>query len=418
MHIKRAFLLLGACSLLWVTISSCAKKEEPPRTVGSELPYTNNVTRSLSQLVDSIPQASVYAAAFHRSSLQAYMDSLSLGTINAPYTLLVPTNDAMKAAGYTLDQVNALPSPMIDTLVRYLSLPGLLPGGSSAITGGITGSVAYAPMMYPDPALQRTIVPSPFSAYNPYNYLLSVAFRDSTMFLNGWKASGHATPVAATNGSVYLIDTLIQKPEFELCQLIAADTSLSFYLAALRKNNEIYQRQGMLTDTYDPMHNDTAALTAVAVLGIPQPKVAPTTIVFAPDNNAFRKAGFSSIAAISDFIEQSAAATGDYYNLLLTNMDSILVQHRVLYGYAINYTPYNQGLNAFYTVDMRYNPYVQTQNNADLGGAIFFQISNGNIIVHRQDAPNGRGAQVTAGSDITAVNGVLHKVDNLLLTTP
>lgn len=413
MHIKRASFLLVACALLWVSISSCAKKEEPPRTIGNELPYTDNVTKSLSEIIDSIPQASVYAAAFHRSSVQAYMDSLRMGVANAPYTLLVPSNDAMSAAGYTLEKVKTLPLPVIDTLVRYLSLPGTLTG----YTPTYSGSTYYVPLMYPNGTLQRSVVPSPFSNYNPYYYLLAVAFRDNNMYLNGWQVSKQAAAVPATNGAVYLIDTVIRKPELELCQLIAADTSLSFYLAAMRKNNEVYSRQGELGDNYyNTVYNDTVVLTATTVLGIPQPTEAPVTTVFAPDNNAFRKAGFTSIEAINDYIEQSAAATGDPYNLLLTNMDSILVQHRVLYGYAVQYIPYKQGYNPLFTPDLRYSP--SAQDNSELGGAIFFQVSNGNVVIHRKDKPNGRGAQVTAGSDINALNGVLHKVDNLLLPTP
>lgn len=390
-----------------ITAVSCTKTEEPPKPVGTELPYTNTVTRKLAALLDSIPEASIYRAAFKRTTIQRYMDSVNAINPNTPYTLFVPVNKAWEAAGYTMDKVNAMPAAVLDTLVRYITVVG----GVSARADGLLGETNYYPLTYRE-MLTRTQVPNPFNFYFQYYYRLCVGQSAGVLRLNGKEVS-HKAGIPAVNGTLFLIDSLVTKPFYESYQVLAADTSFSFYMAALKKSNALYQKKGILGSfTNEVQFNDTCALTLMR--GDLTAGLDPAAIVFAPDNNAFRKAGFNSIADINTYIDHSALAAAPSFTRMLTNMDSILVNHRLL----INIQRINSGYAYLYTAGLRSNAYATSLNNSTALGAITYRQENGQIVLHRQDAPQGRGAVVTGPSDITTLTGVIHRVDNLLLPTP
>ncbi len=393
--------MLGLALLLMLA-AACSKTEEPPRPVGNKLPYTG-VTKSLSQLLDSIPEASIYRTALGRTQIQQYMDSLAANSSNAPYTLFVPTNKAFQAAGYTADNINTAPVAVLDSLIRYL----IIPGGVAAGVTDMSGENTYYPLMYPDRDITRSQVPSPFqAAYNAYYYYrLIVGLSKGTLRLNGLPVS-KAPAIPATNGALFLIDTLIVKPFYESYQVLSSDTSFSFYMAALKKSNTVYSENGTLG-----VFNDTSALV-LAIGAYGESGRDPFAIVFAPENNAFRKAGFNSIDDINKYIDGSAAASGSWG---ATNMDSILVNHILYSWYNFNTNP---GWSYLYSFDLRYGLYKINLSNSPAPGALFVQVNNGQVILHRQDAPSGRGAAIIGPSDITTLTGVIHRVDNLLLPTP
>ena len=400
-------LLLFATCISFTLFTSCKKVEEPLRPVGQELPYINS-KKNLVALFDSIPDASVFKMAFNRSTLQEYMDSLSAGGTDVPYTLFIPTDQAFIKAGYTKEKINSMQVSELNLLLGYLTLPGSLPVKMLSSSAEIT----FYPLIHPDPYLERT-EPSVFSDSRPYYYALSVGFLGNSLLLNGKKVKGNTTGILAKNGALFMIDSLIKRPEKEIYQVITADTSLSFYMAALRKSNEIYTQKGILgTEGSNTQYNDTTWMmlrtSNVSPFG---PGSLPFAVVFAPDNNAFRKAGFSSIGDIESFINRSALATGPDYTEMLTNMDSILVNHRFL----SNFSRVNTGRNYLYTPDLT-NTF--TLNNDINLGAISLGNNNGRITIHRQDYPEGRGANIVPGSDVNTLNGVVHKVDNLMLTRP
>lgn len=403
---------LIVCTFCLQLLVACAKTEEPPRRVGEELTYTNGVTKSLAQLLDSIPEASIYRAAFNRTSIQAYMDSLNEGVVKSPYTLFVPTNKAWEAAGYTKDNINAVPVAALDTIIRYLAVAGGMPA-----TSKLYGGVLLYPLMYSDGDLTRTQVPGPFNAALAYFYRLTAGISDGVLQLNG-KAVGKSPAIAATNGTIFMIDSLVIKPFYESYQVLAGDTSFSFYMAAMKKNNELYQQKGIIGAPYQNIQfNDTLSL--VLTTGLTTPGTDPVSIVFAPDNNAFRKAGFNSIAAINSYIDKSALAASPDGTQLLTNMDSILVNHRLLINFNNNSNiRLNTNYSYLYTTSLLNGYYPSNLNNGNALGAITITRNNGQIILHRLDAPSGRGAVITTPSDITTLTGVIHRVDNLLLPTP
>lgn len=399
-----AILLAGLTGLV-----SCAKTEEPPKPVGTSLPYTNTTTRKLAALLDSIPEASIYRAAFKRTGIQQYIDSLNADNGNAYYTLFVPVNKAWEAAGYTMNNINTVPAPELEVLIRYLSITG----GIAAKPGSVVGETAYYPFTYPEKPVCSQ-VPGPFDDNGFYYYhRLSVGMTGGVLRLNG-KDVGRKPVIPAVDGAIYLIDSMITKPVYESYQVLSADTAFTFYMGALKKSNELYDQKGILGNRYYNIRfNDTATL--VLMTGGTDLGEEPATAVFAPDNNAFRKAGFASIEDVNSYIDGSALALAPPGTEMLTNMDSILVNHRILINAAGNV---NMSLTNPYTGCLLSNAWPNYVNNGDALGAITYRIENGRIVLHRQDAPQGRGAVVIGPSDITTLTGVIHRVDNLLLPNP
>ena len=75
--------------------------------------------------------------------------------------------------------------------------------------------------------------------------------------------------------------------------------------------------------------------------------------------------------------------------------------------------------NYVYTTDMANNPTL-VQRSADPGDGtlhlfnnVFFENRGGQIVVHRADKPSIT-ANIVGPSNVTTLNGVLHRVDNLL----
>src|SRR5205085_170457 len=91
----------------------------------------------------------------------------------------------------------------------------------------------------------------------------------SGVYINGVKV---VTPdIAASNGVIHVIEKVLMPPAGNLVQVASADTTFSYLVAAVVRAS---------TGTT----NVAAALSANSIL-----------TVFAPTNNAFRKAGFATI---------------------------------------------------------------------------------------------------------------------------
>lgn len=413
MQMNKNLLNIGIASLTLVLLAvGCSKVEDPPIPVGKSLPYksSSKPTDSLVQLLDSLPQTTIYKAAWQRADLQQYIDSLRGVQKDSmlPFTLFIPTDAAFRQAGITIDTVNSMPVAQLDSLLRYLAIPNIITYDTMPLG---TGSTTYYPLMYPNPALA-----DPSFGPAPYLYKLTVGAYNNTLYLNGRSVSSHISPVGATDGSIFLIDSIVTRPmPYTTAQLLQADTSYSFYLAACNISDSIYYVQYLGGIPYD----DTSYLYLNRTSGIPGTD--GWAEVFAPTNDAFRRAGFMTIDSIRNYIDNSAIALEDpnaypfYY--WITNMDSILVNHRLLNNQYANGNSVNTGMSYVYTVDLLYNPAMQALNNSYELGAITFQNSSGSVVIHRQDYPGGRAAHII-GPDITTLSGVLYRVDNLLLPTP
>ncbi len=405
---KRSRFNYGVFLLMCLWIVSCTKTDEPSHPVGKPLPYTEGANRTIAQLLDSLPDCTFFDAAYKRAGLAAMLDS-QLRTTAVPYTIFAPTDDAFKAAGYTLQQIGQMTPAQLDSMVLYWTVAG---GYTFSNLDSLQGSTGIVTLLK-DPGMKRSLDYPGFSSSNPYRYRLYTAVMNGTLWLNGIPVRTNARSFAATNGVLWKVDRLVEKPVFETYQVLAGDTAYSFYMAAVRSSDSVY-----LANYTDYYFKDTISLQ------VQQGQSSIT--VLAPTNDAFRRAGFPDEGSVQAYISQSMAAVNYGYDMngspIQTNMDSILDRHRI--GYAAGrYGALTS--TVFYGNDFLYNRSVDNSlilpsdgYSPDFYSGVFFQQHNGQVSVHRVDAPAGRAVNIITPNNITTLNGVVHRVDNLLLPTP
>lgn len=412
MHMRLAKYLLP----LVVLAVSCSKNEEPPKAVGTAVQYTGAATQSLRQLADSIPDLRIYDSIFRHSDLAHTLDSLRAAGASKVYTLFAPSDKAFQTAGITLSSVAAMPPATLDSIVFYLSVSGAF---STQAVSGIQG---YEPtntlLQVGQLSSSYQGVPwNPGNGYtpgNPYIYTLTIGWTGGTLMLNGTPgAAAGSGGIDATDGVLWEIDTLLTKPTQEAYAVILSDTTFSLYVAACRINDSVYE------SNYVSFNNPwtVAYTTDPDTMDLQMMQGTPARTYFIPTNDAFRRAGLFSTDDITAYVDNSVAViTGWFYdpnyNTMSTNLDSIFEFH--------------QTRGTLYIQDMLNDPSLNRLAESPSGTGqndqypMYWGISlssvSGQVVLHRQDYPNGRAARVTR--EITTLNGVIHAVDNLLLPQP
>lgn len=157
-------------------------------------------------------------------------------------TILIPTNAALRQAGYPENIVDSSSSAVADRMLRYQYLPSGLVADSGTLTAN------------------PTLLGPPIYAQKQNN---------GTILFNTYASTSSGNPQQVGKAKVYFLNSTLSSPVDSLPELLLNDTSLTFLAEAFR-----------LTNFYD-----SALLTGSYTL-------------LAPVNNAFRKAGYDSIGAI------------------------------------------------------------------------------------------------------------------------
>ncbi|MEP7277066.1 MAG: fasciclin domain-containing protein [Bacteroidota bacterium] len=199
-------------------------------------PPTVAFSTPLQALINSDTSLSVFYAVVKKAG----EDSLYGGT--RAVTVLIPTNAAFAAVGITAATIDAMPANAADSLLRYHFIPDTL---------------SLAP-----------------GSYQAYNSLLRVPVYgygnpDSLgNYFNGSLAGFQKLP--GSNATVYELSAPLQIPAASLASMLASDTSLSYFSEALKH----------------------ASLDPATVTG--------WITLLAPDNAAFRAAGYATLADIDN----------------------------------------------------------------------------------------------------------------------
>ena len=251
------FLYPGVVLFLFSCLNAC-KKSSPPAVI----PIT-----PLQTLVNTDTTLSFY----HRLILQANEAGL---LADDSVTLLIPTNAAFRAAGYTSDNIDSLSNYIADRLILYHFIT----------MRAVPDSTGYTP--YPTRAGAGLFV---------------YGRKDSTAryLFNTVPTTGSGSSVG--KALVYRLNNLLNAPADSLAPLLGVDSSLTFCA-------ELFARTGL-----DSILTSGGNYT-----------------VLAPTNNAFIAAGYDSIQAIdsADLPTMTALArnhvlTNFYFTDLLMGLSSV-----------------------------------------------------------------------------------------------
>jgi uncharacterized surface protein with fasciclin (FAS1) repeats len=361
--IKTIFIILSSAMLL----QACNKEydEIDPTPPGVEKPKPTG-TVTLNELINTDTSFSFLKAAVAKAGLGSVLSNTSLHL-----TLFAPDNDAFRrsfqAMGLppVIQVLDQLDVETVRSIVSYHLTPEYLPAESIPTT---FPNLQYPTYLNPapqiSPLLRLTIFPSR-SANGAYVNNIPIT----------------AINTEASNGVLHRVAAIVAPPSKAMFELVAADTSLSFLVAAMERADS-----GRTTIAEGSLIEATKSIGANLTL-------------FAPTNNAFRtllsRMGLPPSAVVFAALPVNTVRGLVAYHLLgsrafSVNMPTTPTFIKTLLNSSL--PPAHPGINVAVGFT---GPFVTT-----------FQVTGvGN---------NSIPARVIA-QDLHAFNGVIHKIDQVLL---
>lgn len=247
-------------------------------------------------------------------------------------TIFAPSDDAFKAAGYaSVAAVSAAPAADLKRILQY------------HVVGSVIDLSAFPTNV--NTSYQTTLTDSRVTVYKVSNTDVSI---------NGAKiVEGN---IATTNTVVHIINQVLMPPTLGASDLIQKNTDLSLFAAAVTRAGSTVQT--LLSQ------NSQEGIT-----------------IFAPNNAAFKAAGYTDAAAIQAADPKVLADLLSYH--------------------VLNYRAFSQTF----------------QNGAEVvtaqGTSVRFTVSGGKLTITGKG--NGTNAANLVQADLVANNGVVHVIDRVLL---
>lgn len=280
-------------------------------------------SKNIAEIVSSDTSFSFLLAA----AVKAGLDGALAGT--APLTVFAPTNNAFRAAGYaTAASVSAEDAGTLSSILLYHILDGTVK--AAAVPAGPNASVTTK---------------GGLAVYTTSN--------SSGVFINGVKVT--TADITASNGVIHVIGSVLVPPSGNIVETAVATPDFSYLVAAV-------------------LRASTGATNVAAALSGPGPLT-----VFAPTNEAFINAGFTTIDDINN-------ADPDVLTGILT---------------------YHVIAARVFSSDLTNGLQPATLN----GGTVTINLGTGATVT---GVGNTTASNITA-TNIVATNGVIHVIDQVLL---
>lgn len=429
-HIS-ASILLG----ILFFFSACNKTEFLPDPEGAKVPFQEEATQTVEQLL-AASDAKIYHQAWQRSTLKT---TIAAKGSKFDFTIFAPDDAAMQAAGLTSAAIDQMPIEELDQMLMLYTTIGKL---SADIIKARSDNYAVKSMLQ-HPGLYVEHFENPDSypgGYDNYFYKNYVAISAENLLING-KNTGKLNFLPAINGALYIIGKTIEKPTKTKLQALKDDGRFTMYLESQRLTDEMYLDK--LADGIEPLfgyrpdHEEIKNNYAYERMyyekdmafidyGYPAPNIVVSTL-FVPTDEAFHKAGFETVAQIMQMNEERGDARFDenYFQAMGGYpLDTLLNYHRdwgrfyapkdPSYGLARN------NLTVFYSnvLNPSLNDYM-----VNIGGSslprygykmpLTFSVSNNRVQI--QVPGSDRPAATVTEADINTLNGPIHVVDQLLI---
>ncbi len=245
--------LFAASMALAIIVTGCEKTSTPP-------PNAPGAT-TVAGIIQNATDATVFASALAK----VHLDTVLTG--QGPYTVFVPTNAAFINSG-----INDLSGYSDDSLKNLLSYH-------------IIAGVGLLSTNFPTGPNAKIVVANGDSVF--------VTANSTGVYVNGIGASN--SDILASNGVIFAMSGVLLPPRGTLMQLLQADTTFSYLVAAIARASQADVPLGDLLSTG-----------------------APYTL-FAATNNGFRAVGFNSIDSINN-TDPDKMANIIKYNILPARM--------------------------------------------------------------------------------------------------
>ncbi len=347
----KKFTGMALVALMLLSQTACNKIEE-----AEPLEPANPSGQTIREIVDTDAKYSLLKLGLTKAGL---MDLL--GNKLSKLTLFAPDNEAMARSGVTEAMINGLPVPQLRAIMSYHIIPQALP--SAAIPG------------LPAPNVQMPTLLQPLATQPLFKMSTFPSKRATGAYVNNVPVT--AVDRLAANGVIHDVYGVVLPPSTTMKGLIAADPQLSFLRAAIARADE-----------------GSEGLSKIdSLLNYPFPNIT----LFAPTDDAFK--------ALLTFLKLPADPA--VFAMLPVQTVRGIVAYHVL---AINGVPAQRIFQAnmesrAYETLIGPTPMPPVTIDASLP---FAKTVKGNV--------NPTPSNIDfAASDRHAVNGVLHKIDQVLL---
>lgn len=278
-----------------VCASACRKEEFMPEPQGEKVPYTG-ADSTLQQMLAG-PGYGLFAKAWQKSNMNAVLASWGSNTM---YTLLVPGDDAMRAAGLDDAGIGSASKETLDSMLMFHTVIGAIDNRSFT---SLPASVGVRTMLV-NPVFSEPLNP-PGSAVkydSVYRYHQYLAVKDQQLLVSG-RVAGNAAPVYAKNGTIWKISRVLKPARKNMRQLLEGDPRFTLYVAALQLAEKTYETIDGLDALSQPpfMFYNTTLNTSKAEIdwdcycnALPF-GLTERNSIFAPTNEAFEKVGLRTV---------------------------------------------------------------------------------------------------------------------------
>lgn len=402
--INRVF-FLSATVIFSFIMTSCNKEVEQL----GDIPVQTNNGQTLEQVIRNNADYSLYYTLIQRGGQVGLINDL-----NRSYTMFVPNNDAMKSF------ISARSGGLLPT---FLPLSVFV----QVINTAFTPDQAAALVLYH--TMPQTIasgtVPNKFpnfyypSAFNPVPGLSSLfridvypSTRNGFWFNNISTVSGK-TDVSVGNGVIHEITAVGIPPQHFLWDRINSDTSMSIFKAAVNRADSgtsaltgAFQNIGANFTVFIPTNNAMKQTISALTRGL-IPVAAPDQVFI----------GFLNSNNISTFLAKGLVAYHIFDGRSETNKPTLSVER-----------PGRAFLNNFPTTAQWYKTLLNYDSSVATlhpGVSISATVSGNNVTAARvKGLYNATAANVlinstdsTGTSDQQYLNGIIHRIDQVLLPT-
>lgn len=417
---------------------ACQKREFMPDPEGVRVPYPDTITSSIDEVLRRGTDLKVFYAAWEKSSIQTIMKAK--GT-NTRFTVFAPTDAALQAKGISLASIQEMTVPYVDSLLLFY-----------VAIGDITPPTL---LERPDNLMVKSLLPKPAvyvnyyegnagttMQYDLYYYRFYIKAQGDDIFVNG-KKNGQLKYTPATNGAVYTMSMMIEKPTKTALEVLEEDGRFTLFVESQRLTDQLFLQTiapvlepylGYIPDDIEMMtqwaynrlyYTQSWGFERPLYEGFVGPNISIST-TFAPTDEAFRKAGFNTVADIIKFNKENGDARfdEDYFEIKGGYPTDTLFSYHRNWGRIMQ--PQTLGLDkarsnntVFFIHDLgpRLNEYM-----VNIGGVpaefnykmpLAFSINNGRVEI-KVKGSDAVPASVIDG-DIMSFNGPIHVVDNLLV---
>ncbi len=406
-------LTIGLCS-------SCLKKEFMPPPIGEQIPYQDSLPTFYEAFSD--PAFSTFLHAWRRSRINT---QVNIQDAKVKFTVLVPDNQAMTQAGYTLSKINQMSLNDIDSLVFYHTIKGQM---SKNGIDDSQGNTRLNTLLTHPTEIEGGTSEGGESVTYPYKYKVYFGVDKQQILLNGKPHGPQNRIVESKQATLIPITKVLARPTKTTAQFLQEDGRFSLFIKALNYSDSLYHEiQSESNPYYYQPEGYKLRMNLLSTFY--------STSLLVPTDDAFKKAGINSVKDIEKLCERSPVQAVNWTGTMnnFTVIDSIINNHwwqinswNVLATDPRGLATYHQAKNAFtpfstfFSNDLR-NEILGTivlSWEVDQGyrldsNNLEFERANNEIHIKTKGA-NHPAAKVIE-QDILTYTGVVHVIDRLLL---